>query len=524
LVRLSTRKVFFLSLVSSERGSRSSSLLEEKSSPRVHLQWYRCAMWPARKLRGFLKFSPGTSSIALACQIPRGALKDFFQFTASLVQDADNVLCSVVTSGASITNEMVLTGRLDPKSTSKCNYQEKRRREALERQEKERARALDTARQGRTKECRLAELAGSPPLPSGNEESGGSPDLSSTSHGVRDHWSSLFMRPEWMIEVPGDLGPAWFVMPRPEGQRCLVVSGKGSTIARLRNGVLFDQFQSNLPGGAREDTSGACSSSILDCIYDKVSRKYYVVDMLTWRGFDFCDCTAEFRLYWMHEKISETRLDAGKKAAVKDVFIALPAYKATPLGITAAYREFQCATTNFIQDGIYFIHSKSQYTHGQTPLAISWKDHECSRFPVDTDAGGTPLPIQMVTLRYEGPETRNVSTSDDPPVVLGVLPDRFVHDLGDKLVKGRLLRFSIGEGGIYYESGCPIGADLRFLGAAIRRGQRPDSFSRIAFQWLMRTSPITFAQLYAAAGVETTEKNGESGFLGSLGVVGQGSC
>lgn len=425
---------------------------------------------------------------------------------------------------------MKLLGRLDPKSSLKCNYQEKRRREALERQEKERARALDSARQGRTEECGLAqraqraqcaERAGSPPPPSGNEETGDSSAVSTTlTHlGVRDHWSSLFMRPEWMIEVPSDLGPAWFVMPRPEGQRCLVVSGKGITVARSRNGVLFDQFQSNLPGGAREDTSGASSSSIVDCIYDKVNRKYYVIDMLTWRGFDFCDCTAEFRMCWMHEKLSETRLDDGKKTAVEDVFVALPVYKATPLGITAAYREFQCATNNFTQDGLYFIHSKSQYTHGQTPLALLWKDQHCSRFPIDTDAKGTPLPAQMVTLRYEGPETRNVSTADDPPVVLGLLPDRFVHDLGDKLLKGRLLRFSVGDGGIYYENGCPMGADLHFLGAAIRRGQRPDSFSRIAFQWLMRTSPITFAQLYAAAGDENTEKNGDSGFLGSLGVA-----
>lgn len=424
---------------------------------------------------------------------------------------------------------MKLTGRLDPKVTLKCNYQEKRRREALERQEKERARTLDHARQGRGEELRQSGVG---IAVDENEEclSDSSNRAKNHSNGAREHWSSLFMLPEWMIEVPGDLGPDWFVMPRPEGQRCLVTSGKGSTIARLRNGIIFDHFQSDLPGGACDDASSGASSSILDCIYNKVSGKYYVIDMLSWRGYDFCDCTAEFRLCWMHEKLSEVRMDAGRGVSSSEgdasvnLFVALPVYRATPRGIHAAYREFQSATSDFTQDGLHFIHTKSQYTHGQTPLALIWKDHQCSRFPIDTDAEGVPLPTQIVTLRYQGPETRCVSTADDPPVVLGILPDCFVRDLGDKLIKGRLLRFSIGEGGIYYESGFPIGADLRFIGSATRRSlSRPDSFSRIAFQWLMRTRPITFDQLYAAAADDrqSTDRAGGFGteYTESLGVA-----
>lgn len=36
---------------------------------------------------------------------------------------------------------------------------------------------------------------------------------------------------------------------RPEGDRCLVLSGKGTTIARGQNGFVTAKFASGLPGG-----------------------------------------------------------------------------------------------------------------------------------------------------------------------------------------------------------------------------------------------------------------------------------
>ena len=35
------------------------------------------------------------------------------------------------------------------------------------------------------------------------------------------------MHPDWMVDIPGGLAEEWHVMPRPEGQRCLVFAGKG---------------------------------------------------------------------------------------------------------------------------------------------------------------------------------------------------------------------------------------------------------------------------------------------------------
>jgi hypothetical protein len=40
-------------------------------------------------------------------------------------------------------------------------------------------------------------------------------------------------------------------MPRPEGQRCLLIASGGQTVARMRSGVQMARFPSALPGGSR---------------------------------------------------------------------------------------------------------------------------------------------------------------------------------------------------------------------------------------------------------------------------------
>jgi hypothetical protein len=43
-------------------------------------------------------------------------------------------------------------------------------------------------------------------------------------HRMRQYYASLLMAFEWLIEVPQTLGPAWRVMARPEGKRCLLIA------------------------------------------------------------------------------------------------------------------------------------------------------------------------------------------------------------------------------------------------------------------------------------------------------------
>lgn len=70
-------------------------------------------------------------------------------------------------------------------------------------------------------------------------------------------------------------------------------------------------------------------------------------------------------------------------------------------------------------------------------------------------AAGVPLPQQLAVLEYRMDGT--VATNDDPPAVLGRMPPAFVQQMGAKLRPGRLLRFCIGPGGVYFADGQPVG-------------------------------------------------------------------
>ena len=118
---------------------------------------------------------------------------------------------------------------------------------------------------------------------------------------ARKWFAKQLMLPEWMIDVPSNLGQDWFfslpnfpptspllnllllnrnsifvvfrfVFARPSGKRCFVVSCNGTTISRLRNGSILSRFPSALPSGARRKDSGSSQSySILDCIFHEVT-------------------------------------------------------------------------------------------------------------------------------------------------------------------------------------------------------------------------------------------------------------
>lgn len=72
--------------------------------------------------------------------------------------------------------------------------------------------------------------------------------------------------------------------------------------------------------------------------------------------------------------------------------------------------------------------------------------------------------------------------------------------MGSKLRAGRLLRFSIREGGMLFNAdGSPAGADLAYEGPANQRRGRADLISKIMFQWQARKQPLQLDALIAAA-------------------------
>ncbi|KAG2451618.1 hypothetical protein HYH02_003399 [Chlamydomonas schloesseri] len=479
--------------------------------------------------------------------------------------------------------------------------------------------------------------------------------------GVRAYgqqYGNELMQPEWMTDVPADLGSNWLVMPRPEGMRCLLVTARGRTVSWLRNGAPLHRFHCALPGGSPATAAGcggAAGSSaaaasggagsgdycLLDCIFHPANNTYYIQDLLCWRGYALYDCAAEFRQFWLAAKLAEEEggrlrellgavqppppqqqqqqqpAAAGTGAAAKDGehagrrhgpgrgggagekggagngpggnddvrmdgggedgavgggaedssasvptfrIVKLPVQPCTPDGLRAAYGDpsqllaaaaalaagagpgsgrlkdvtmqadadtagggAQAATSgqgqsavgaalsaapgpalgaavDFMRDGLYLLHRQGHYVPGPapSPLALLWKDLGCSRYLMDTDAKGLPLEHQQAILAYRA--DRTVATEDDPPVVLGRLPEAFVASAGERLQlkTGRLLRFSIKQGGITFHEGRPCGADLHFEGTVPQRRGRADSFSKIMFQRLARTAPVSISDLEAA--------------------------
>lgn len=195
----------------------------------------------------------------------------------------------------------------------------------------------------------------------------------------REHFARQLMVPEWMIDVPRDLngkgselGAGWYVLPRPEGKRCLVIANgyalslplrvyswspcnkcslltvvllcihmySGTTIARIPSGSVFKKFQSALPSGSHSTNKSTEAYCILDCIFQEHNSTFYVLDVMCWKvcslktalvriapslyltwkssscaqGYLLYNCTTEFRLYWLRDKLSEGDVSAIAKA------------------------------------------------------------------------------------------------------------------------------------------------------------------------------------------------------------------
>ncbi|CAI5483887.1 unnamed protein product [Closterium sp. Yama58-4] len=393
----------------------------------------------------------------------------------------------------------------------------------------------------------------------GRGESGGAADAErGVIDGAREWYAQQLMLPEWMVDVPPRLASDWFVMPRPDGRRCLVVSANGTTVSRLRNGRIHHRFPSHLPNGARAPgiAAGSHVYCILDCIFHEPNSTYYVLDVMAWRGYSLYDCTAEFRLFWLHTHLPQCGACDPPSHFHRFRFAPTPFFECHRQGLEAAYCGWREAgggaagaggageargaggemggvegagmgaaaagtgraasvgdgsadgmvngapvpaatQVEFTRDGLLFYNRHSHYTLGLSPLVLQWKDATCSRFIIDTDGSGKIPERQQVVLLLAA--DGSLVTSDDPPVVFGSLPPHTLNDPSLHLRPNKLLRFAIGPGGLHLEQGRVVGADLLLQGAANQRRGGADSCSKILFQYAARHSPLTIQDIAAAA-------------------------
>ncbi|MCL7046792.1 hypothetical protein MKW94_005858 [Papaver nudicaule] len=309
---------------------------------------------------------------------------------------------------------------------------------------------------------------------------------------ARKWFSRQLMLPEWMIDIPPRLNHDWYVYARPSGKRCFVVSSDGTTVSRLRNGSILHHFPSALPNGARtRDNSGSAQSyCLLDCIFHEHDQTYYVIDMVCWRGYSLYDCTAEFRFFWLNSKLAETGACNPPSMYHKYKFSVVPIYDCDQMGLQTAY----LGTVPYVKDGLSFYNKHAHYQTGNTPLALVWKDGNCSQYVIDTDSKGQVPPHQQVVLVLN--EDGSLTTSDDPPVVF----ERLSHEIILKfdLKPGTFLRFTIGDGGMSFVDGKVEKADLHYTNQAYRARASADSYSKILFQYTARHAPLRIEDLVAS--------------------------
>ncbi|CAM9676472.1 unnamed protein product [Chrysoparadoxa australica] len=222
------------------------------------------------------------------------------------------------------------------------------------------------------------------------------------------HWVGQFTTPEWMVTVPHDLnagkgsksGGGWLVMPRPEGKRVIIIASKGKTKARDMTGKVVKTFQSRLPGGSRHT---ACAQgdgwSILDGIFHELDQTFYATDVMAWKGYSLYDCTAEFRFYWLHSKLSEVNVSTKGDVPGENDFRIIPV-PYTDCDAEGLMRVWE-STAPFIKDGLLFMAKPGHYSLGVSPLALIWKDNHTTRYL--TPSPGTKQGIVLVA----GPESNN---------------------------------------------------------------------------------------------------------------------
>ncbi|KAB1217366.1 Snurportin-1 [Morella rubra] len=241
------------------------------------------------------------------------------------------------------------------------------------------------------------------------------------------------------------------------------------------------------------------------CIFHESDQTYYVIDMVCWRGYSLYDCTAEFRFFWLNSKLAETGACDQPSYYHRYRFCLVQVYNCDQAGLSAAY-------VPYVKDGLIFYNKHAHYQTGNTPLALVWKDENCSQYVIDTDSKGQIPSQQQVVLELQ--DNGNLTTSDDPPVVFGFLDEGFVQKSG--LHPGNLLRFAISEGGLSFVDGKLARADLKYLGKSNRARAFADSYSKVVFQHMARHSPLQFDDLLASIGssIDQEDKPSEVEMVG----------
>ena len=104
----------------------------------------------------------------------------------------------------------------------------------------------------------------------------------------RQFYAGQFMKPEWITTKAPHLqlhSDSWTIVVRPEGERCIIVASRGLTVSRSKSGNILHRWPSELPCGSRKTIGRNENYTLLDCVFHKQKRTYYVIDLMSVQTF-----------------------------------------------------------------------------------------------------------------------------------------------------------------------------------------------------------------------------------------------
>ncbi|EFN87963.1 Snurportin-1 [Harpegnathos saltator] len=173
------------------------------------------------------------------------------------------------------------------------------------------------------------------------------------------------MLSEWMLDVPENFTENWIMMPCPVGKRTVLVASKGKTVVYNRQGRRLATFCSALPGGNYK--SRKSQYTIVDCIWIKDQKKYYVLDVLAWASHPTMLCEAECRRFLVNSHLKEIEeLREVDHKINKYPILSLP-HVSCDTDLSLALAQF---SSEYSLDGLLFYHCNGYYKFGRSPLFV----------------------------------------------------------------------------------------------------------------------------------------------------------
>lgn len=218
-------------------------------------------------------------------------------------------------------------------------------------------------------------------------QSAATPSTSSGDLKNRRVFSRLFMQPDAMVEIPSDLADNWYVLLRPEGERCMLIIKHNSVTVRSKNGVVTEEFVMDpFALDARETKELVILDAVSGINERTMKREYYVIDVILMNNNELAFSDFEFRQFylkqhWPFSDSGSAPILGIEEATSSPVFTRIASVPATRENITRLYH----GDAVYATDSLVFHHRDSKYKSGlATDCALYFRDAHLSRYSIDT--------------------------------------------------------------------------------------------------------------------------------------------